>query len=267
MKTYFGLQFGDGKIRVFDENPANQLANPILLHDSGLTSSGRLRITSSGQQLAFTLDHQGEKQIACLDHHQLTIAGGLDNPLFERGVGPVLALLTLPHVVCLHAATILVGGRAVLFLGESGTGKSSSAYALSKKPNFGFACDDVAVIDVAKSQLLLGPRRAWLREGNIEKTRIDFEDDVSVAPIAAIIRMQREDTFLWNRLPSHQAVIEVLLASFRLTHADEALKERINRDLVQLARATPVYHFGFPTSASGQPDHLDELHKRLLEIV
>lgn len=267
MKTYFGLGFDTPfGIRVVNDE-GTSLTNPWLLHDTGHSLAGRLQITQEDLALQFLFEHEGSTQRATFEGGQLLLDGGLASPLFERGVGPVLALLTLPHVVCLHAAAVLVEDKAVLFLGESGTGKSSSAYALSKEPNFGFACDDVAVIDVVKSQLLLGPRRAWLREGNIEKTRIDFEDDVSVAPIAAIIRMQREEAFLWHRLPSHQAVIEVLLASFRLTHADEALKERINRDLVQLARATPVYHFGFPTSASGQPDHLDELHKRLLEIV
>ncbi len=266
MKTYFGLTFsvGDGILVVTHGVPSP--TNPTPIHDSGQTPAGRLQITKDDLVLEFSFDHEGITKVARFDGTQLVIDGGLQDPLFERGVGPVLALLTLPNVVCLHAAAILVNGRAILFLGESGTGKSSSAYALAKEPGMAFACDDVAVIDTTHNTLLLGPRRAWLREGGVEKTRVDFEDDVSSAPIAAIVRMRREAEFSWYPLPKHQAVIEILLSSFRLTHVDDVLKERVNRDLIKLARTIPVYHFGFPTSPSGRPDHLIELRTRLQEI-
>jgi len=265
VKTYFGLCFGeDGIDLVVDGVPPPKI--PLLIHDSGQTSGGRLRITRNGLRLEFSFEHEGTKQIARFDGAQLSIEGGLESPLFERGVGPVLALLTLPHVVCLHAAAILVRDRAVLFLGESGTGKSSTAHLLASQPGFEFACDDVAVIDSLTRELLLGPRRAWLRGEGVEKTHVDFDDGVPSAPIAAIVRMRREARYSCDLMPSHQAVIEILLASFRLTHIDNTMKERVNRELVQIARHIPVYHFGFPTASTGRPEHLSELQRRLQEL-
>jgi hypothetical protein len=61
--------------------------------------------------------------------------------------GPVMGfVLRLRGMVCLHASTVVIGGRAVAFCGPGGAGKSTTAAALSQR-GYPVLAEDVAALD------------------------------------------------------------------------------------------------------------------------
>ncbi|HEY6465140.1 MAG TPA: hypothetical protein VIY69_04060 [Candidatus Acidoferrales bacterium] len=63
-------------------------------------------------------------------------------------LGPVLGLmLRFRGVVCLHASAVVVEERAVLFTGEAGAGKSTTAAAMSQRGHALLADDIVAIVE------------------------------------------------------------------------------------------------------------------------
>lgn len=61
-------------------------------------------------------------------------------------LGPVLGLLLrLRGVTCLHASAVVIGGRAIAFVGPAGAGKSTTAAALARRGNSVLSDDIVAL--------------------------------------------------------------------------------------------------------------------------
>ncbi len=72
-------------------------------------------------------------------------------------IGPVLAfVLRLRGVTCLHASSIAVDRRAIVLMGESGAGKSTTAAAFALL-GYSVLSDDVAVLDEKGGQFLVQP--------------------------------------------------------------------------------------------------------------
>lgn len=66
-------------------------------------------------------------------------------------VGPVMGfVLRLRGVVCLHASTVVIGGRAVAFCGPPGSGKSTTAAAFAQR-GYPVLTEDIAALDICES--------------------------------------------------------------------------------------------------------------------
>jgi hypothetical protein len=75
-------------------------------------------------------------------------AGALRGDLHACLTGTVLGMLSLlQNLLPLHASSVLMGGRAICFLGHSGAGKSTLAAALARRGH-ALLTDDVCAIDV-----------------------------------------------------------------------------------------------------------------------
>jgi hypothetical protein len=62
-------------------------------------------------------------------------------------IGPVMGfVLRLHGLVCLHASTVVIGGRAVAFCGSPGAGKSTTAAAFAQR-GYPVLAEDVAALD------------------------------------------------------------------------------------------------------------------------
>jgi hypothetical protein len=72
-------------------------------------------------------------------------------------VGPVIGfVLRLRGVVCLHASTVVIGGRAIAFCGPSGAGKSTTAAAFAQRGH-AIVAEDVAALDDRGSAFFVQP--------------------------------------------------------------------------------------------------------------
>ena len=78
-------------------------------------------------------------------------------------LGPVLGfVLRLRGITCLHASAVAIGGRAMVFVGASGRGKSSLAAALALRGHAVLA-DDVTPFTESASGFLVQPAYPRLR--------------------------------------------------------------------------------------------------------
>jgi hypothetical protein len=72
-------------------------------------------------------------------------------------VGPILGLLLrMRGITCLHASALNVGGRAVLFAGEEGAGKSTIAAALARRGH-PVISDDISALEERGSEIVVIP--------------------------------------------------------------------------------------------------------------
>lgn len=82
----------------------------------------------------------------------------------EIVVGPVLVLaLALRGVWSLHASAVNCNGRAILFLGESGQGKSTLAHYLASTPGMKLAADDILPVTLEIDGLTAWPHFPQLK--------------------------------------------------------------------------------------------------------
>jgi hypothetical protein len=72
-------------------------------------------------------------------------------------LGPILGLLLrMRGFTCLHASALAIGGRAVLFAGEEGAGKSTIAAALAQRGH-AVISDDISALEERGSEILVIP--------------------------------------------------------------------------------------------------------------
>lgn len=131
-----------------------------------------------------------------------------------------------------HASTILCQGRAVLFLGESGTGKSTHTRLwLNTIPHCRLLNDDSPFLHAASCTLFGSP---WSG-----KTHCYVNES---APLAAIVRLQQAPENKMERLPALKAfaALQPSLppAFFTVDHCRESILAFVSRVVGQV----PVYH-------------------------
>jgi hypothetical protein len=77
-------------------------------------------------------------------------------------LGPVFGLLMrFRGLTCLHASAVVIGGRAILFPGEEGAGKSTTAAALARRGH-SVLSDDIAVLIERDGIFLVQPAYPYL---------------------------------------------------------------------------------------------------------
>jgi hypothetical protein len=77
----------------------------------------------------------------------------------ESALGPPLILaLALRGVWCLHASSVILNGRVIVFLGESGRGKSTLAAYLDRSPTCQRVADDLLLVTGGAEGLTCWPR-------------------------------------------------------------------------------------------------------------
>ena len=110
----------------------------------------------SSERLEFRFN-EGEDALRirhCLDDRR-------DPSLLLLGMG-LAAALHLRDVPILHAASVLIGGAAVVFVGESGQGKSTLVGGLTLA-GCPFLCDDLSALYVNTEGILVAPGHPLLK--------------------------------------------------------------------------------------------------------
>jgi hypothetical protein len=181
--------------------------------------------------------------------------------------GALATLLSLDGKCVLHASAVELGGRAVAFIGGSGTGKSTTA-ALCCAIGARLVSDDVLRVERHANAGLcyVGTRELRLRAGAAQladmfpgvgrRSSIDQRTGVSpptaageTIPLAAIVaprRAPQRAELRVDRLPAPQALIELLRCP-RTTGWTTA--DSVRRDfgtLAELAEIVPVYLASLP---------------------
>ena len=169
------------------------------------------------------------------------------NPaLFRFGVWTIYNIAALPHgAVAFHSSVIRYRGKGVLFLGESGTGKSTHTRLWREHiPGAELLNDDSPII------------RATDREATVfgspwsGKTPCYRNES---CPIAAVVRLSQAPHNRIRRLRPIEAIGALLPSAPPAFARDERLSDDICRLLSQLIAEVPVYHLEcLPDAAAAQ---------------
>ena len=209
----------------------------------------------------------------------------------ERVFLPLYALFSTPDTVALHGSAVVLEGRAYLFIGRSGAGKSTTAYEFVRR-GARLLADDLIVADLARGIALGGAPtlRLWKDEGALPEAeqdrslwqherskrwfRIPAEQGAtSAVPIAAIVMLDPDS--LGDRphiIPAleassqREAMTDLLEQTFDLTHAPKEWMVARFRNAARLVREYPFYHFRYIKSGDGQPTHIDALFEAITNL-
>ena len=152
------------------------------------------------------------------------------------------------RTVAVHSSVVCAEGKAVLFLGESGTGKSTHTRLwMEHIEGASLLNDDSPFLQAAPEGIL-----AW---GSPWSGKTPCYHDLSF-PVAAIVRLSQAPHNRIRRLSTVEAV-GALLPSFPPSFAyDAALKDTMLELLSQTLRTVPVYHLEcLPDAAAARLSH------------
>jgi hypothetical protein len=176
-----------------------------------------------------------------------------------------LALQALGHEV-LHGSAVAVDGAAVAFCAGSGTGKSTVAYALSRRGHPPCA-DDAVAIEFGRRgpELIPLPFALRLRPASAayygEKPGpVGVQHPVARRPLVAVCVLQREEEGNGVRRLGRAEAFPALLAhaySFGLN--DERRTRRMMEHYLSLASEVPVFRADLAPGLSSLAHTLDEI--------
>lgn len=214
------------------------------------------------------------------EHFRLSLA-------MERVFLPLYALFSTPDTVALHGSAVVLEGKAYLFIGRSGAGKSTTAYEFVRR-GAQLLADDLIVVDLARGIALGGAptlrlwkdkgalpeaeedRNLWRHEQSKRWFRIPSEQSAaSAVPIGAIIMLDpdsrgdlgdRSEAALTLEVTSQrEGLTDLLGQTFDLSDGSEAWRIARFRNAARLVREYPFYHFRYVKSPDGQPTHVEAL--------
>lgn len=238
-------------------------------HKSTISSSSGLMVRS-----VTTLGDDEYSHIYYADHTEFLVSfdgariyGRWQPPLtledtLTYALGPILALaLRRQGRVCLHASAVEIDGRAVLFVGAAGAGKSTTAGAMVKS-GARFISDDICALDERNGRFRVhyGQRRIRLWPGSVdllfgsgtqlpyltpnwdkqylETDELEFEEGNETVEIASICILGRYgDMPAPDRLVSYPSPSHFLMALLHNTHSTMFLsREARAHEFVVLGR-------------------------------
>ncbi len=180
-------------------------------------------------------------------------------------LGPVLGLvLRLRGLTCLHASAVNFGGKALVFAGAEGSGKSTAA-AIFAKNGHGVLTDDIVALDHANGAFyvrpgypalnLLSDSANWLHgsrsslspEAEIDKQRIvlgknSLQFQHEPLPLGAVFILDGAEsaTNLINLLTAQESLIALATATYANRMLDAKMRAAEFLFLSELANSIPI---------------------------
>lgn len=252
-RSHFGLKIVNGS-----QVPIGASARTI--HDHRDTFGTRIVARVDGSSLDVSI-YNDQTHHAFIRDGTVHSALPLESPFWERVLGPIVFLHLAPQGLVLHASAVYGGEGVIILLGDSGVGKSTTAFELARLGKT-FLCDDVACVDSEQSTFRTGPRRSWLWKDGV-KTSIEHAGDVpDELPVARIIELRRGDEFQYLKVSQSEAYSLLLTSCWRFTDCPDC-DLRMIASARTLVSSVPVYRFVFPTALSKTPEHVSFLYKQI----
>lgn len=160
--------------------------------------------------------------------------------LAAYALGPLLALaLHLRGAVLIHASAVEVGGRAILFAGESGSGKSTTAAMLHGRGHHVLADDTTEIADgVARASI--PALRIRQPSGGKQMMNVEAADD---RRIGAILFLEGRGAESLERLAPRDGWQRLMANAYTAHLPDPAMARRIFEETAVLADRVPMYRY------------------------
>ncbi len=205
-------------------------------------SAGLLVKVTGGSDFIISLDGQ---EIRCPGQGQRD--GELDETNRQILLGPVIVLaLALRGTWSLHASAAIYKEALILFLGESGQGKSTLSGYLANEAGWRLAADDILPVTIGSDGVVAWPRFPQLKLPVEAQPGPRLPEQLSISKVCVLTDAGVDEIPALERLPASQA-IQVFLghtAGTRLFAPD-----LLGKHLAFCSRAAervPVYRLIYP---------------------
>ena len=169
----------------------------------------------------------------------------VNNAVFEEILlGPPLMLtLALNQLFALHASAVSVNNKAVLFVGESGFGKSTLAGWLNETTPLTRLADDISILDYENETFRLLPAFAQMKLADHQQ-----HTDIPFTELGAIILLNRltETTIKLSQLDPLNAIQVLVNHSVATQLFDKPLAQQHLAFMSELTQNLPIYTLNYP---------------------
>jgi hypothetical protein len=150
------------------------------------------------------------------------------------------------EIIPVHASTVVCGGKSILFLGESGTGKSTHTRLwLDNIPGAGLLNDDSPLLCVKENKKIIACGSPWSGKTPCYKNE--------QAPVAGIVRLSQAPCNRIKRLTGIAAIGALLPSCLPAFAYDEELSDRIHEIISVVLQQVPVYSLAcLPDAAAAE---------------
>jgi len=162
-------------------------------------------------------------------------------------LGPVLVLaLALQGSWSLHASAAIFGDKLVLFLGESGQGKSTLAGFLANEAGWRLAADDILPVTLGRDRLLAWPWFPQLKLPVQAQPGPGLPEQLPISKVCILTDADKDARSELHRLPVGKAV-QVFLGHTAGTRMFPAELLHKHLDFCAMAGGrVPVYRLIYP---------------------
>jgi hypothetical protein len=203
------------------------------------TSRGMLLKVEGGGE--FFITQHGETINKQKPHEELT---KLDREII---LGPALVLaLALRGVWSLHASAALFRENVIIFLGESGQGKSTLAAYLSQSPGWRLVADDILPVKMDVNGVNVLPRFPQLKLPTNAQPGVDLPEHIPLKTICVLASAESHQIPELSKISTAQAVQSLLshIAGTRMFDASLLVKHL--EFSTQAAKQISVYRLVYP---------------------
>lgn len=178
----------------------------------------------------------------------------------ETLLGPALLLaLALHGTWCLHASAAMFNGRAFVFLGESGRGKSTLAAFLARTREWAWVADDILPFTVTSQDVHVWPRFPQLKVSAEAQPGLFLPEKIPVSRFFLLKDSQKSTSSPIINLMKQGQALQSLVAHTASTRLfDEDLLSNHLKACAAVASQLPVFELIYPRQMESLP-HIKEL--------
>ncbi|MEY4517865.1 MAG: hypothetical protein RLZZ499_464 [Cyanobacteriota bacterium] len=158
-------------------------------------------------------------------------------------VGTVMAIILYQRqFLVLHGSVIEIDGQAVIFLGNSGDGKSSVAAALHAR-GYKLINDDVAPVSLEQEQAILQPGFPQIKMGRETAKVLNY--DFESLPLVHPAEEKRNYRTQYNCVPKPMTIRRIYVLGYSWEFAVKPIPHAMAvKELSRHSRPTTLYHQG-----------------------
>ncbi len=236
---------------------AGEVANhaPLIFDEPGWVGNAWRHVTCYGDQSGYRLQVEGVGRfIVSEDGNQIIYRKVELLPVDSQALnatilGPPLILgLALKDIWCLHASAIFKEGCLILFIGESGQGKSTLARELVIRPENDclLAADDITPVIMTSGDLVGLPHFPQLKLDAQSQPAINLPQRVRVGAIYAVQKEQAHRPVKEIKLNQKNALLALIRHSVASQLFNRLTLERHLDFCTYAAGRIPVYKLHYP---------------------
>lgn len=236
---------------------------PVVYEGKGWIGGREVEVEARAGGLGHRLQLEDRTVLAVFERDReivVLVSSGADTSAARfAALGPGLAIaLALVGRFSLHASVVLVRGRVLVLLGESGTGKSTMARLASRRGGCWRVADDVVPVRVsARGELLLEPRFPQLKLESAEQWL--GEEELRGHDLIAIRRESGLETCSFVELSRRDGVRTLLEGTVGSRLFSKELRRRELDTWVSAVGANRVLEWRVPEDAGRISESFDSL--------